>query len=115
MADTEEMDSADQAYGSITHMMGLLGDPFTRILRAREYGEFLVGNNAELQGVGVVIGVHEVSGDLVVVDTVDESPAQRAGIMPGACSASTSQPPIMWAKFVPCIIHSQILGEGLWL
>lgn len=49
----------------------------------REYADFRVGSDGELQGVGLLIASDPSSGRLVVLAPIKDSPAERAGIMPG--------------------------------
>ena len=67
----------------ISAMLGKLGDPFTRWVPPREYADFRVTSDGELQGVGLLIASDPASGRLVVLAPIKGSPADRAGIQPG--------------------------------
>ena len=49
----------------------------------REYADFRVSSDGELQGVGLLIASDPSSGRLVVLAPIKGSPAERAGIQPG--------------------------------
>mmetsp|Transcript_32503 Transcript_32503/g.62453 ORF Transcript_32503/g.62453 Transcript_32503/m.62453 type:complete len:508 (+) Transcript_32503:305-1828(+) len=83
IAQTAKVATAEEAYGALQDMVGLLGDPFTRVVRPSEYKDFKKSSEGELMGVGIVVGVTESSNDLVVLGLLRSSPAERAGVMPG--------------------------------
>lgn len=49
----------------------------------REYADFRVNSDGELQGVGLLIASDPSSGKLVVLSPIKGGPADRAGILPG--------------------------------
>ncbi|KAE8098833.1 hypothetical protein FH972_016868 [Carpinus fangiana] len=75
--------SADAAYTKISGMLSTLGDPFTRIVSPKEYQSFRIGNDGNLQGVGLFITAEPKTGHLVVLSCVEGSPAERAGLHDG--------------------------------
>ncbi|XP_074306950.1 carboxyl-terminal-processing peptidase 3, chloroplastic [Silene latifolia] len=75
--------SADAAYSKIRGMVSSLGDPFTRIVSPKEYQNFRIGSDGNLQGVGLFVNVEPTTGHLVIVSCVEDSPAARAGIHAG--------------------------------
>ncbi|KAK6941858.1 Tail specific protease [Dillenia turbinata] len=75
--------SADAAYNKISGLLSTLGDPFTRIISPKEYQSFRIGNDGNLQGVGLFINMEPKTGRLVVLSCIDGSPAARAGIQEG--------------------------------
>ncbi|KAF7146859.1 hypothetical protein RHSIM_Rhsim03G0012100 [Rhododendron simsii] len=75
--------SADAAYNKISGMLSTLGDPFTRIISPKEYQSFRIGSDGNLQGVGLFINMEPKTGHLVVMSSVEGSPAARAGIHEG--------------------------------
>ncbi|XP_021740936.1 carboxyl-terminal-processing peptidase 3, chloroplastic-like [Chenopodium quinoa] len=75
--------SADAAYNKISGMVSSLGDPFTRIINPKEYQNFRIGSDGNLQGVGLFVNAEPTTGHLVVVSCVADSPAARAGIHEG--------------------------------
>ncbi|XP_057999785.1 carboxyl-terminal-processing peptidase 3, chloroplastic isoform X2 [Hevea brasiliensis] len=83
MVEMFPLNSADAAYTKIKGMLSTLGDPFTRIISPNEYQSFRIGNDGNLQGVGIFINNEPKSGHLVVLSCVEGSPASRAGIHEG--------------------------------
>lgn len=83
MVEMFPLKSADAAYNKISGMVASLGDPFTRIISPKEYGNFRIGSDGNLQGVGLFINVEPTTGHLVVMSCVEDSPAARAGIHDG--------------------------------
>ncbi|KAL6987094.1 Carboxyl-terminal-processing peptidase 3, chloroplastic, variant 2 [Sarracenia purpurea var. burkii] len=75
--------SADAAYNKIRGMLSTLGDPFTRIISPKEFQNFRIGSDGNLQGVGLFINLEPKTGHLVVMSCVEGSPAARAGIHEG--------------------------------
>ena len=72
------------AYGAISGMLKSLNDRWTAFLSPREFrslNEGLQGGN--FSGIGIVIDVDQTTKSLLVVQTIEGGPAQRAGIMPG--------------------------------
>ncbi|GAB4819205.1 hypothetical protein N2152v2_006251 [Parachlorella kessleri] len=59
------------------------GQELVTMPRCREYQDFRVGSDGELQGVGLLIAADPSSGRLVVLAPIKGSPAERAGIQPG--------------------------------
>lgn len=57
--------------------------PLPSIFPPREYADFRVGSDGEVQGVGLLIASDPSSGRLVVLSPISGSPAERAGILPG--------------------------------
>lgn len=49
----------------------------------REYANFRVSSDGEVQGVGLLIAADPTSGKLVVLAPIQGGPADRAGIKPG--------------------------------
>lgn len=75
--------NSETASKHISEMLEKLGDPFTRWISPREYEDFRVGSDGELQGVGLLIASDPSSGRPVVLAPISGSPAERAGIQPG--------------------------------
>ena len=58
--------------------------PFNTSLSVyREYANFRVSSDGEVQGVGLLIAADPTSGKLVVLAPIQGGPADRAGIQPG--------------------------------
>jgi carboxyl-terminal processing protease len=75
---------ADRAatYAAIQKSLGLLGDPFTRLLKPDQYRSLQVTTSGELTGVGLQIALDDAGKALVVISPVTGSPAEAAGLQP---------------------------------
>eukprot|EP00878_Enallax_costatus_P010914 GHUV01011400.1.p1 GENE.GHUV01011400.1~~GHUV01011400.1.p1 ORF type:complete len:434 (+),score=100.93 GHUV01011400.1:225-1526(+) len=71
------------AYQEISNMLEDLGDPYTRIIAPKEYADFRVSSDGELQGVGLLIANQPVNNHLLVLSAIKGGPADRAGIAGG--------------------------------
>ena len=69
----------DDAYVAIETMLTSLNDPYTRFLDPKEFAEETSSIKGSLKGIGVQIGLKE--GNLVVIEPIVGSPADKAGIM----------------------------------
>lgn len=66
--------------GAIKGMTSALNDPYTVFMNAKEYEEFNTQTEGNYSGIGLQV---KADGDkIVVVDTFDDSPAKKAGILP---------------------------------
>jgi carboxyl-terminal processing protease len=72
----------EEAYDTITEMLGTLGDPFTRLLKPEQYRSLKVNTSGELSGVGLQININPENKYLEVVTPMTGSPAEKAGIKP---------------------------------
>jgi carboxyl-terminal processing protease len=81
---TEYVDDAspkDMFFGAIRGMMYALNDPFSRFLDEKSFEELKEMTTGKFLGVGIEITIRD--GRVVVVSPIDDSPAKKAGIMPG--------------------------------
>ena len=78
-----EAKTREDARTSIPQLLAKLGDLYTRWLPAKQYQDFRIGNDGQLQGVGMLIASDPQSGRLVVLAPIKGSPADQAGIQPG--------------------------------
>jgi carboxyl-terminal processing protease len=83
LIDAAASQSPQAAEGEIKEMLKTLGDPYTRWVPPQEYRNFRVGNDGELQGIGLLIASDPSSGRLVVLAPLQGGPAERAGVKPG--------------------------------
>lgn len=67
--------------GAVQGVVDAVGDPRTGFYDARELENFLIQTEGSFGGIGVRI--IEVSGEIVVFETISHSPATAAGILPG--------------------------------
>ncbi len=80
----KQIETSDDAYSAIEDMLKPLEDPFTRILRPKDY-ELLKTSNfgSEINGVGLQLAEDEISKKIKVISTLAGSPAEEAGIISG--------------------------------
>ena len=80
----KQIETTDEAYSAIEDMLKPLEDPFTRILRPKDY-ELLKSSNfgSEINGVGLQLGEDEITNKIKVISTLAGSPAEEAGIISG--------------------------------
>ncbi|NEQ95130.1 MAG: PDZ domain-containing protein [Cyanothece sp. SIO2G6] len=69
-------------YDAIQSMLVLLDDPFTRLLRPRQYQSLQTDTSGELTGVGLQLVQDQKTDELVVIAPIEGSPAQAAMILP---------------------------------
>ncbi|MGF1487000.1 MAG: carboxyl-terminal processing protease CtpB [Prochloraceae cyanobacterium] len=80
---SQEYTSTRQAYRAIQESLKQLGDPYTRFLTPKEYETLNSRTTGEVSGIGIKMQVEEKTGQLKVVETLSNSPAQQAGIKAG--------------------------------
>ena len=80
----KQIESTEEAYSAIEDMLKPLDDPYTRLLRPKDY-ELLKSSNlgSEINGVGIQLGTDETTGAIKVISTLGGSPAEEAGILSG--------------------------------
>eukprot|EP00977_Amphora_coffeiformis_P025398 scaffold19629_cov147-Amphora_coffeaeformis.AAC.2 len=79
-------DDREVVYSAIRSMLETLGDPYTRFLTPDQYASlasYARGSVVGGGGIGVQLIGEPRSGKIVVVSTVPNSPADRAGILSG--------------------------------
>ena len=78
----KQIETSEEAYSAIEDMLKPLEDPFTRILRPKDY-ELLKSSNfgSEINGVGLQLGEDENTKQIKVISTLAGSPAEEAGII----------------------------------
>lgn len=75
--------SADQVltYAAIRGMLASLGDRYTRFLTPDQYQDMMDENRGEFSGIGAHLDAQ--SKDVIIVDTLEGSPARKAGLKAG--------------------------------
>ena len=69
--------------GALTGMVQTLGDPYTNYLYGKDLEDFLVMTDGEFSGIGVYVSVDPSDNLITVISSIDESPAQEAGLVSG--------------------------------
>ncbi|WP_373531481.1 S41 family peptidase [Vampirovibrio sp.] len=75
-----KLKDTDDAYVAIGTMVASLNDEYTRFLQPRDMNEQSMSIDSRLYGVGIQISKRD--NKLLVLATIDDTPAQRAGLMP---------------------------------
>ncbi len=80
----KQIETSDEAYSAIEDMLKPLEDPYTRILRPKDYQLLKTSNfGSEINGVGLQLGEDEMTKEIKVISTLAGSPAEEAGILSG--------------------------------
>ena len=74
-----KLKTKEDAYVAIDTMLASLNDPYTRFLQPKEFSEETQSIKGSLKGIGIQIGLRD--GELVVIAPLEDSPAERAGLL----------------------------------
>jgi len=77
----DALDKEKMIYGSIKGLAESLGDPYTVFMDPSETTEFTSSLDSELEGIGAELTIED--DQLTVVTPLKNSPAEKAGILPG--------------------------------
>jgi carboxyl-terminal processing protease len=75
-----KLQNPDDAYIAIQTMAASLNDEYTRFLLPRDMREQTMTIDSRLYGVGIQISLR--NGKLIVLATIDDTPAKKAGLLP---------------------------------
>lgn len=78
----KEADPKSLEEGTYKGLLYGLGDIYSYYMTADEYSALELSLSSEFQGIGITYSYNEQL-NLVIVSTIDDSPAQAAGLMPG--------------------------------
>jgi len=80
-----DLDNKEYVYGQIRAMLKALGDPYTRFLTPEQFESLAEYAKGTSNGgsIGVQLIVDPELNQVVVVNTTPDSPAQKAGMLPG--------------------------------
>ena len=76
----EQLEDKNIYLGAIKGMIGALGDPHTRFMEEEDFKQLQEETRGSFGGVG--IEVTQQDGALLVITPIDDTPAQKAGILP---------------------------------
>ena len=77
----EQLDDLDDA--AISAMVKSLGDPYSSYLNASDFSDYQEKNEEEYIGIGISVTFTPETNSLIVMSPYDNSPAQKAGVLPG--------------------------------
>jgi carboxyl-terminal processing protease len=80
---SQEYTSKEQAYAAIRTALEKLGDPYTRFMDPEQFKSLTTQTTGELSGVGIRLAEDTETKVLTVVEPMENSPAEKAGIKPG--------------------------------
>jgi carboxyl-terminal processing protease len=78
-----QQETVSQGQGALKDLISTLSDPYTRWVSEKEYQDFRVDSDGEIQGVGLLIASDPQSGRVYVLSPIKGSPAEKAGLRPG--------------------------------
>ncbi len=76
----EDLDPKAMSYGLVKGLVSALDDPYSEFMTPEETTQFKDTLNSELEGIGAELTVRDQL--LLVISTIKDSPAQKAGLMP---------------------------------
>ena len=76
------IDRSKLLIGAAKGLVDAVGDKYTSYMTAKEYADLETDLSGELNGIGVEIGLGN-DGLVSVISTLDDSPARKAGLLPG--------------------------------
>lgn len=77
----EQIDKMDDA--AISAMVKSLNDPYSTYLNTEDFQDYQENNEEEYIGIGISVTFTPKDNSLIVMSPYDNSPAQKAGIIPG--------------------------------
>ena len=77
------INTSEEAYQAIDVMLASIGEPYTRLLRPRDYAALKDSTSGSLSGVGLQLGPDNSSDAVVIISALEGSPAAEAGLIPG--------------------------------
>ncbi|MEM9218598.1 MAG: carboxyl-terminal processing protease CtpB [Cyanobacteria bacterium P01_F01_bin.150] len=80
---SQDYTSLASAYDALRDVVRRLDDPYTRFMDPDKYQELTTQTSGEFSGVGLRLRVPEETGILTVVEALEGSPANQAGITSG--------------------------------
>lgn len=80
--DRDELNQSEMSDAAINAMVEILNDPYSAYLDPEENSAFSDDLDGEIEGIGAFIGIND-NNQLAIIAPIADSPAERAGIMPG--------------------------------
>lgn len=75
--------NSEQAYEALRKALEQLNDPYTRFLDPEQFKALTSQTAGEMSGVGMQLKQDEATKAIAVVEAVENSPAKKAGLLPG--------------------------------
>ncbi|PSB51874.1 peptidase S41, partial [Chroococcidiopsis cubana CCALA 043] len=80
---SREYTNREQAYAAVRVALAKLNDPYTRFLDPKQYEALTSQTSGEVTGVGIRMELNKQTKRLTVVETIQNSPAVKAGVKAG--------------------------------
>lgn len=77
----DKIQTTEDAYVAINSMLASLDDPYSKFLNKEEYSEQNTNIDAKIVGIGV--NIMSISGKILIISVVDDTPANTAGLKAG--------------------------------
>lgn len=78
----KDIDKDELINGAIEGMMGILDDPYTVYMEDEKYNNFNILLTGSYKGIGIEL-IQSADNKLYIVGVIEDSPAHKAGLMPG--------------------------------
>lgn len=79
----EDYEESDLKEGMYKGYVAGLQDPYSQYYTKKEFSELMEDNNGTFEGIGVYLSVNQESQTLEVINPIEGSPAEKAGIKSG--------------------------------
>lgn len=93
----KELDEDQLIEGAIRGMFDSIGDPYTVYLDAKEYNDLMTTTQGTYGGIGVIVTPGD-DGYVTVVSPIEDTPGEKAGLIPGDKITSVNGEPIFGDK-----------------
>lgn len=97
------------AHGAIKGMLRELGDPYTRYMEPRDFGEFREDTHGQFVGIGAVLQIDQDTLKVQITRVFEDQPAAKAGLQPGDYIIQVNDEPT--ADMSLTVAVSKIRGE----
>ena len=87
-------DQTRLSYAAIDGMLATIKDPYTVFFTPAQYKEINADNEGNFVGIGTRLDTNP-TGQIVIVETIDGSPAQKAGLMAGDIFAAINNKSVL--------------------
>lgn len=77
----DNIETTEDAYVAINSMLASLDDPYSKFMNKEEFSEQNTSIDAKIVGIGV--NIMSISGKIIIISVVDETPANKAGVKAG--------------------------------
>ena len=81
--EVDKSDATAVAYALIDSYIYAIGDPYSYYRTAEEFKEYETDMSGQFAGIGVSVETSLSNGGILVINTISDSPAETAGILPG--------------------------------